>query len=408
VPRINVFEGIRIIDFSRAYSGPFGSQLLADMGAEIIKIEVPGVGDFARAMSPYIVPGQSYTIQALNRNKKSVTLNVNTELGRQAFHDLVKISDVVYGNLRYNALARMGADYKTLRKINPRIILCNITGYGTSGPYAEYASYDDNLLAVSGIASLNSRDPEGRPNRIPIALADIAGGLFSVIGIQSALYQREHTGEGCEVKCAILDCCLSLLNIISQSYFISGKVPKPVTSRHPIGGISGAFRTKNGMIVLAPCWPAIARVTNREDLFTDPRFDTVEKRFANNGEICDILELELMKKDTEYWLEVMRQEDIAVSPLNNLDRVFEDPQVKHNKMQIEITHPVYGKTTAIECPLKIEGAKESPHFAPPTLGQDTEQVLTEVLGYSEEKIKKIKQEEEAAADKVRKRIKAPF
>jgi CoA:oxalate CoA-transferase len=369
---------------------------------------VPGIGDFSRAMTPYIIPGQSYTMQALNRNKKSVTLNVNTKLGREAFHDLVKVSDVVYANLRYGALVRMGADYETLRKINPRIILCNITGYGASGPYADYPSYDDNLLAISGIASLNSRDADGRPNRIPIALADISAGLFSIIGIQAALYRRERTGEGCEVQLPIVDGCLSLLSIVLQSYFITGKVPNPVTSRHPIGGISGAFRTKNGMIVLAPCWPAIARVINREDLFTDPRFDDTNKRRINNNELCDIIEQELMKKDSEYWLDVMLKEDIAVSPLNTFDTLFDDPQIKYNKVLIEMTHPAYGKTKGIECPIKIIGAQESPHFATPTLGQDTEQVLTEVLGYSAEKIKKLKAEEEAAAEAVRKRIKASF
>lgn len=408
MPRINVFEGIRVIDFSRAYSGPFGSQFLGDMGAEILKIEVPGIGDFSRQMAPYIVPGQSYTMQALNRNKKSVVLNVNTPLGRQTFHDLVKVSDVVYGNLRYDALERMGADYKTLSQINPRIILCNITGYGASGPNAKYPSYDDNLLAVSGITSINSRDPEGRPNRIPIALADISGGMFSVMGIQAALYQRERTGKGCEVQLPIMDGCLSLLGIILQAYFITGKVPAPVTSRHPIGGISGAFRTKNGQIILTPCWPAITKVTNREDLVTDPRFDTVEKRQKNNGLLCDILEQEIMKKDSEYWIDVMLKADIAVSPMHTLDKLFDDPQIKHNRVLVELNHPSYGKTKGIECPIKILGAKESPHFPPPTLGQDTDEVLTKVLGYSKEKIQKLKQEEAEDSDRIKKRIKGSF
>lgn len=408
MPRSNVLEGIRVIDCSRAYSGPFGSQLLADLGAEVIKVEVPGVGDFSRVMSPNVAPGQSYTILALNRNKKSVALNVNTDLGRQAFHDLVKISDIVYANVRYDALGRMGADYATLREINPRIILCNITGWGNAGPYAGYPAYDDNLLAVSGISSLCSPDSEGRPTRAPIALADLSGGIFSTNGILAALYQRERTGVGCEVQLSILDCCLSLLGAYFQSYFITGNLPKPAGSRHPIAGIAGAFRTRNGMVVLSPCWPKITTVINRDDLLTDPRFDSVEKRAQNNHALCDVVEEELMKRDSEYWLDLMRKADIPVSPLHTLDKALEDPQVVHNKAVVETTHPVYGITKSIECPIKIEGATGSEHFAAPTLGQDTEQVLKGLLGYSEERIRDLKQEEETADELVKKRIRATF
>ena len=408
MPRQDILKGIRVVDFSRAYSGPFGAQLLGDLGAEIIKIEVPGIGDFSRNMNPYLIPGQSYTIQALNRNKKSVTLSTSTKLGRQAFHDLVKISDVVYGNVRYNALERMGADYKTLKKINPRIILCNISGWGSAGPYAEYPSYDDNLLALSGISSLCSPDSEGRPTRSPIAIADLAGGIFSTNGILAALYQRERTGVGCEVKMAIVDCCLSLLSVHFQSYFISGKVPKASGTRHPIGGISGAFKTRNGLIVLAPCWPGIAKVTHREDLYTDPRFDTTPKRATNHIELCSILEQELMKQDTEYWLEIMHKEDIPVSKLNTVDSVLDDPQVKYNQAIIELEHPAYGKMRAVECPLHFEGAPQSKHTPPPTMGQDNDEVLKNILHYSDAQIKAIRDEEQSSSEQLKKRIKSQF
>ncbi len=408
MPRQNVLEGIRIVDCSRAYSGPFGSQLLADLGAEVIKIEVPGVGDFSRAMTPQVAPGQSYTILSLNRNKKSVALNVNTDLGRQAFHDLARVSDVVYANLRYDALARMGADYATLHQVNPRIILCNITGWGDSGPYAGLPSFDDNLLALSGISSLCSTDAEGRPTRAPIALADLSGGIFSTNGILAALYQRERTGAGCEVKMSILDCCLSLLGAYFQSYFITGQLPKPAGTRHPIGGISGAFKTRDGLIALSPCWPKITKVIHREDLLTHERYDTVEKRQRNNNELCDVIEQELMKQDTAYWLEVMRKEDVPVSPMNTLDKALLDPQVIHNRAVVEMLHPVYGPVKGIECPIKLEGAQASPHCAPPMLGEDTVGVLRDLLGYSESQIAALKREEDLADEKVKRRIKPQF
>jgi CoA:oxalate CoA-transferase len=207
---------------------------------------------------------------------------------------------------------------------------------------------------------------------------------------------------------AIVDCCLSLLSVHFQSYFISGKVPKPSGSHHPIGGISGAFKTRNGLLILGPCWLGIGKVIKREDLYTDPRFDTTSKRAANNLELCNIIEQELMKQDTEYWLEIMHKEDIPVSKLNTIDSVLDDPQVKYNQAIIELEHPAYGKMRAVECPLHFEGAGQSQHSPPPTLGQDSEEVLRGILHYSDEQIKAIRDEEKLATEQVQKRIKSQF
>jgi len=406
MPRTTVLAGVRILDLSQATAGPFGSQLLGDLGAEVIKIEPPGVGDTTRVMTPQL-KGQSYYILALNRNKKSVALNLRTKTGKEAFFDLVKISDVVWSNLRYGVLEKLGVDFESLQKVNPRIILCTITGYGNSGPYARYPSYDDNIQGLTGIFSLCGQEG-GMPMRSAVAIADLAGGLFGTIGLISALYHRERTGVGTKVELNLVDSCMSLLGTHFQSYFLTGKLPKPAGSHHPIGGISGVYRTRNGYIVLGPCWPRITRVINREHLIDDPRFSTYEKRFQNKDLLNAALEEGLLQADSEDWLELMHEEDIPAMPLNTLDKAIQDPQIQNNNPIIGMRHPLYGEMRAIDCPIKIAGAGESDHLPPPTLGEATEQVLKELLGYSEEKIGELKREESEAAGGLKKRVISGF
>jgi crotonobetainyl-CoA:carnitine CoA-transferase CaiB-like acyl-CoA transferase len=406
MPRTTVLNGVRILDLSQAHAGPFGSQLLGDLGAEVIKIEPPGVGDTTRVMTPQL-KDQSYYILALNRNKISVELNLRTQTGKEAFFNLVKISDAVWSNLRSGVLERLGFDFESLQKVNPRIIMCTITGYGNSGPYARYPSYDDNIQGLTGIFSLCGQEG-GVPMRSAVAIADIAGGLFGAIGLISALYHRECTGVGRKVELNLVDCCMSLLDTHYQSYFLTGKLPKPAGSHHPIGGISGVYRTRNGYIILGPCWPRIAKVINREHLIDDPRFSTYEKRFQNKDALNEAVEEGLSEADTEDWLELMHEEDIPAMPLNTLDKALQDPQIQNNKVIIEMQHRSYGEIKAIDCPIKVTGAGEKEHSPAPMLGEGTEQVLRELLGYSEEKIMELKREQSESAMGVKKRVISGF
>ncbi|MFC1819934.1 CaiB/BaiF CoA transferase family protein [Thermodesulfobacteriota bacterium] len=399
MPRMNVLDGIRILDLSQATAGPYGSQILGDLGAEVIKIEPPNLGDKTRVMTPQL-KGQSYYLLAYNRNKKGIELNLKTNSGKKAFFDLVKVSDVVWSNLRFGVLEKLGIDFEKLHKLNPRIILCSITGYGNSGPKAAHPSYDDNIQALTGLFSLCGQEGS-KPMRSAVAIADITGGLFAVIGLISAINHRERSGVGCKVDVNLTDCCMSLLSTQYQSYFLTGKLPKPAGSHHPIGGISGVFRTRNGYIVLGPCWPRIARVINREHLIDDPRFNTYEKRFENKDALNAAVEEGLLEADSEDWLELMYAEDIPASPLNTLDKAMEDPQIKQNKPIFQMHHPIYGEMKAIDCPIKITGVDESEHIPPPVLGEYTEQVLKELLGYSDEKIAELKLEEEHATNEMR-------
>lgn len=390
-------SGVRVLDLSQAHAGPYGSQILGDMGAEVIKIETP-MGDILRFPG---TPDGGYYIKALARNKKGIVLDLHTQAGREAFYDLVKVSDVVYDNFRVGALDRLGADYETLKTMNPRIISASITGYGSSGPYAQYPSYDDIAQAMSGMSSLCG-EPNGAPMRSAAAIADVASGIFSSYGVVLALLQREKTGEGSRVEVNLLDTCMALLDNMFQFYFAYGNIPPAQGTKHPLTPLLGYFKCKNGYIALGPAWPRICRVINREELIDDPRFATQGDRMMNKKDLEAEIEKGLMEGDKEDWVELMRVEDIPAGPVNTLDKVVEDPQVIHNKAVIEMEHPQYGKMRAVDCPIKLSGVVKGEYTAPPVLGEHTDEVLKSVLNYSDEKLAALKKEQEENMEEMKK------
>jgi len=263
--------GIRVLDFSRAISGPYGSMILGDLGAEIIKIETPE-GDFSRVSAGPTHKGENFYYLAFNRNKKDIVLDLLTESGKKAFYDLVKVSDIVWNNFRAGSMERLGADYETLRKINPRIIYCSITGYGPSGPAKDRPAFDISILAASGILSVTG-EPDGRPVRPGIPIADESGGLFAIIGVLAALAERQRTGKGQRIDISLMDACVSLLCYPLSYYFTTGIIPKPLgNSSHLILVPYGVYKTKKGYIALGVCWPRITRVIGADCLADDPRF----------------------------------------------------------------------------------------------------------------------------------------
>lgn len=277
---MGMLEGVRVIAFSHAISGPYGTMILGDLGAEIIKIEPPE-GESSRATSGPFFEGETFFNLAFNRNKKCITLDIGTESGKEAFLDLVKISDVLVNNYRAGALERAGINYDFLKKVNPKIIYCNIVGYGSSGPYQERPAYDVVTLAESGALSVSGQ-PGERPLRPGIPLADMAGSLFAAIGILAALRKREQISEGSKIEISLLSATMSLLAYQFSYYWVSGVVPKPIDrSGHLMSVPYGVYKTKDGYIALGACWPRIARVIRADWLIEDPRFKDIHARMRH-------------------------------------------------------------------------------------------------------------------------------
>ncbi len=389
--------GIRVLDFSRITAGPYGSMMLGDLGAEVIKIESPE-GDITRNQPGIKYKGDSHTFLAFNRNKKSIVLDLKTVAGKQAFCDLVKVSDVVWDNFRAGVMERLGADYDTLKKINPRIICCSISGFGSSGPYRDRPAYDIIALAISGFMSLN-----GEPGRPPVrpgpAIADMTSGILGALGVVAALVDRERNGIGQRIEISMLDVCLSLVGHYIPYYFMGGGIPQPLGSGQLTQVPFGAYPTKEGYLVLGQGWPKICKVLGAEWLVDDPRFATPEARLEHREELNSILAEHFLKKKAEDWLEALYAEDIAAAPVNTIDKVVTDPQVLHSGMILSLEHPLSGEIKVVGNPVKMPNINQDEYFAPPTLGQHTEEILTKLLGYTAEKIQVLRDEQFAATRK---------
>ncbi|HJX12398.1 MAG TPA: CoA transferase [Dehalococcoidales bacterium] len=395
--------GIRVLALEQVLAGPYGSMVLGDLGAEVIKIEPP-TGELIRVSSPPPShKGESGYFIAFNRNKKSVVLDLMTETGREAFYNLVRVSDVVWDNNRAGVMARLRADYDVLKGINPKIICCSVTGYGPTGPYASWPSYDIIAQGMVGLL-LQTGEPGGPPIKPAPALADISGALFGALGVVSALLQRERTGQGQKVETNLVNGAMALLSMHYAVYFLSGIVPPPVGAGHLQAAPFGAYRTKDGWITIGASWPRIARTLGIDWIIEDPRFATLEDRLKNRTELDAIITEALGQMESEKWLEILHADDIAAGPIYNLDQAPGDPQIQHNDMVLTLNHVLGGQVKLVGNPIKMPGIHPSEYTPPPTLGQHTHQVLSGLLGYSREKIEKLEAEQKEHFAELRKRV----
>jgi crotonobetainyl-CoA:carnitine CoA-transferase CaiB-like acyl-CoA transferase len=376
-------SGIRVLAIENYLAGPVASMTMGDLGAEVIKIETKE-GDKSRLTVGPNHKGESNHYLSWNRNKKSIILDLKTESGRNILYDLVKVSDIVINNFRPDGMKNLGADHDTLSSINPRIISVNLSGMGSSGPERDTPVVDSVAGGISGLLSVTG-ETGGRPIRPGPAVCDITCALYGVIGAVSALYEREKTGKGQNIDVPLVAAGVALMGYHISYYTCSGEVPGPLGSGYPFTAPFGAYKTKDGYIVLGPCWPRIAYAIGAEQLVTDPRFAETENRLANRQELDLELEKYFANATTEEWLAVMRVEDIIAGPLNTVDQVVEDPQVNHLDMILDLEHPLGGRIKLAGNPIKMKSIIGIPQ-APPTLGQHTEEVLKRVLGYTEEKI----------------------
>jgi crotonobetainyl-CoA:carnitine CoA-transferase CaiB-like acyl-CoA transferase len=389
--------GLRVLDLSRVLSGPYCTMLLADMGAEVIKVEVPGEGDLTRGKGDpeSEARGGQPVFFELNRNKKSLTLNLKAEAGKEVFQRLVTTADVLVENYRPDVMDRLGLGYTVLSQINPRLIYCGISGFGKTGPYSLWPAYDQIAQGMSGLMSVTG-DHQGAPMRVGVSIADTIAGLFTTCGILLALTHRQHTGRGQEIQANLLDGLISMFTARAANFLESGVLVPPVGNHLHDLGPAGTFETQDGYINIT-AWPDAAfrrlcRALELGDLWTDSRFATPHLRATHRDTLTDILNDILRLRTTADWIGILHQQHIPCGPILNLQQVFADPQVRHNGMVLEHHHPTAGHRRLIGFPLRLSEAPVNIHLPAPGLGEHTEALLTE-LGYSPERIEQLRRDE---------------
>ena len=379
---VPLLSGVRILDLTRMLTGDYAAMLLGDLGAEVIKVETPGTGDPLRQMPPHFLEGESAYFLSINRNKKSIVLDLKVPGDKETFYELVKKSDVVFDNFRPGILEKLGADYETLKRHNPKIICCSISSYGKTGPYKEQPGFDLVLQALSGSMSITG-DPGRAPVRLGIPMGDLAGSMFAVFSITSALYNREQTGEGANIDISLLDSLVSMLTYVAEYYFIGNQISEPIGSGHMSVVPYRAYETKNGYIVIAvfveKFWQILCNVIGEPQLGADERYNSTAKRLENREQVDKLLEEKFITKTKEEWVKLLHEAGVPAAPVNRIDEVFSDPQVLARDMLVELEHKKCGKFKMIGNPVKVEGVKDE-FKPPPLLGEHTEDILNEVLG----------------------------
>ena len=376
------FDDLRVLDLTRVLAGPYATMILGDLGAEIIKVEQPEIGDEARGFGPFQNDFSLY-FMSVNRGKKSITLNLKTDQGQQIFHDLLAKCDVLVENFRAGTMAKLGLGYDQLREKYPRLIYAACSGFGQTGPYANRGAYDMIIQAMGGILSITG-EPDQPPVRVGTSIGDITSALFTTIGILSALHHRQKTGKGQLVDVGMLDCQVSILENALVRYFSSGEVPKPLGRRHPAITPFEVFESKDGYVVIAigndQLWQRFCQHVDRSDLVDDPRFKNNASRTNNHSELRAIMNKVLSQKDTARWVEELAKIGVPCGPVNTIDKVVEDPQIRARDMIVDLSTHFAGKVQIPGIPVKLSQTPGQVDEPAPMLGQHTEEVLANLLG----------------------------
>ncbi len=393
-------KGFRVLDLSRILAGPWASQMLADLGAEVIKIERPGGGDDTRGWGPPYMPdrngeatGESAYFHGANRGKYSVCIDIAQAEGQELVRELACHCDVLIENFKLGGLRKYGLDYASLHAINARLVYCSITGFGQDGPYAERAGYDFMIQAMGGIMSLTG-EADGQPMKIGVALADILTGLYAANAIQAALIHQRATGEGQHIDMALLDVQVATLANQAMNYLATGINPGRLGNAHPNIVPYQAFRTADGHIILAigndSQFRRFCELAGRAELASDGRFERNSERVRHRDELVPQVAEIMLQKSSSDWLEALNQRGIPCGPINDLAQVFADPQVRHRGLQLELEHPVAGKVASVANPIRLSQTPVSYERAPPTLGQHTDEVLGELLEFDQARLDELR------------------
>lgn len=378
--------GVRVLDLTQVMAGPFCSQMLADLGADVVKIEPTAGGDASRSsMGEYLPNGESSAFLAVNRNKRSLGLDLKTPKGQEVFHALLSGSDVLVENFRPGVTARLGIDYETLKVDNPGLIYGSISGFGQDSPHSHRAGYDLIAQALSGVMSVTG-ESGGPPVKCGIPIADLSAGLFCAIGILAALRARDWSGEGQHVDVSLLDSAFALSVWETAELWSTGRVPGGIGSAHRMTAPYQAFRTADGYMVLGAnnerLWNRLCHSLDRSELLQDSRFSSNGARMRHLDELTVELEKSFAQQRTEEWVERLLADGLPVAPIRDYAEACQDPHFAHRNMILTVTHPTEGDIQALGTPIKFSGSATAEPTAPPLLGEHSDQLLAE-LGYAE-------------------------
>ncbi len=386
--------GVRVLDLSRVLAGPWAGQLLADLGADVVKVEKPGAGDDTRAWGPPYLKDESgrdtseasYFLCA-NRNKRSVAIDIATPEGQTQVRALAQQADVLLENFKVGGLKRYGLDYASLRQNNPRLVYCSITGFGQTGPYAPRAGYDFLIQGMGGLMSVTGQpdgEPGAGPQKVGVALTDIMTGLYATIAVQAALVEREKSGLGQHIDLALLDVQIACLANQASNYLAGGLVPRRMGNAHPNIVPYQAFPTADGDIILAVGndnqFAKFCVVAGHPEWSSDQRFASNAQRVANRAVLVPLLRQATVMRTSADWIAALEAAGVPCGPINRIDEVFADPQVKARGLHINLPHPLAGSVSLVANPIRLSGSPVAYQRPPPLLGEHTEEVLAQWLG----------------------------
>lgn len=381
-------QGIRVLDLGHVLAMPTCTMQLADLGAEVIKIEIPGKGDDTREFGPFI-NGESAYFMSINRNKKSLTLNLKKEEGKNIFKELVKLSDIVTENNRPDTMQKLGLDYEVLKKINPSIIYASICGFGHKSIYQERPGYDIIAQATGGIMNITGQ-PDGPPTRVGSSIADIFSGCYATICILAALRVRDKTGIGQEIDISMMDAVVSVLENAIVRYTTTNEIPMRIGSRHPSIAPFDVFKAKDGWVVIAvgndSLWDKFCHAISKENLISDDHFLTNGLRSINYHQLKPIITEWSEKMPLKEILNILIKAGVPVGEVKTVDKIIEDPNIKLREMIIELQHPKAGSVKIANTPLRLSKTPAKIEITSPLLGQHTNELLHDLLGYTKEKI----------------------
>ena len=406
-PRPAPLAGLRVLDLSRVLAGPWAGQLLADLGADVVKVERPRGGDDTRTWGPPYLKddagretGEATYFLCANRNKRSVTVDLARPEGQQLVRDLARQSDVLIENFKVDGLAQYGLDYESLAAVHPRLVYCSITGFGQTGPYAQRPGYDFLMQGMGGLMSVTGRadGEEGAgPQKVGVALTDIMTGLYATIAVQAALAEREKSGRGQHIDLALLDVQVACLANQASSYLAGGVTPRRMGNAHPNIVPYQDFPTADGDMILTigndGQFARFCEVAGHAEWATDPRFATNPQRVAHRKELIALLRRTTVERDTQDWVAALEEAGVPCGPINRIDAVFDDAQVRERGMRIELPHALAEKVALVANPIRLGASPVSYRSAPPTLGQHTDEVLAQWLGLRGSELNVLRQQQ---------------